>query len=131
MSLPYCSRVGVTSTPSSRQTRPPQTPPSKHMAENLPALPPFPFSILPITGLSGVSPPGTQPMPCISVVLMAQYLNVRKRKLGTIISFRLSISYSMIVRTQVHSPRGIFAWSTQITSNKPSPAAVPLYLCTN
>jgi hypothetical protein len=28
---------------------------------------------------------GLEPMPCISVALMAQYLNVRQRKLGTII----------------------------------------------
>jgi hypothetical protein len=27
---------------------------------------------------------GLEPMPCISVALMAQYLNVRQRKLGTI-----------------------------------------------
>jgi hypothetical protein len=30
-------------------------------------------------------PPGLEPMSCISVALMAQYLNVRQRKLGTII----------------------------------------------
>ncbi len=33
----------------------------------------------------------------------------------------------MIVRSQVHCPREIFAWSTQITSNKTSPAVVPLH----
>jgi hypothetical protein len=68
---------------------------------------------------------GLIPMPCISVTLMAQYLNIRQRKLGTIII--QTISYSMIVRTQVHCPRAI-VWSTQVTSNKPSPAVVPLHL---
>ncbi len=33
----------------------------------------------------------------------------------------------MIVRTQGHCPRGILAWPTQITSNTPSPAIVPLH----
>jgi hypothetical protein len=32
-----------------------------------------------------VSPPGLEPMPRTSEALMAQYLNVRQRKLGTII----------------------------------------------
>jgi hypothetical protein len=32
-----------------------------------------------------------------------------------------SASYSTTVRTQGYCPRGIFAWPTQITSNKPSP----------
>jgi hypothetical protein len=37
----------------------------------------------------------------------------------------------MILQTQGHCPGEIFAWPTQITSNKPSPAIVPLCLCTN
>ncbi len=74
-------------------------------------------------------PLGLEPMPYTSVALVA-YLNVRLRKLGTI-SFRLSTSYSMILRTQGHCLRGIYAWPTQITSNKPSPAVVPLQLCNN
>jgi hypothetical protein len=45
-----------------------------------------------------LSPLGLEPM---SVAPMAQYLNAPQRKLGTI-RFRLSISYSMIVRTQAH-----------------------------
>jgi hypothetical protein len=65
-----------------------------------------------------------------SVTLMAQYLKVRQRKLGTIIIQTASISFSMIVRPQGHCPRGIFAWPTQITSNKPSPEIVPLHFCT-
>ncbi len=32
-----------------------------------------------------MSPPGLEPMPRTSEALMAQYLNVRQRKLGTII----------------------------------------------
>jgi hypothetical protein len=32
-----------------------------------------------------VSPTGLEPMPCTSEALAAQYLNVRQRKLGTII----------------------------------------------
>ena len=40
-------------------------------------------------------------------------------------SFSLSISYSMIVRTQRHCPWEIFAWPTQIISNKPR----PLHIC--
>ncbi len=51
-------------------------------------------------------PLGLEPMPYTSEALVAQYLNVRQRKLGTII-IRLSTSYSMIVRTQAHCPRGI------------------------
>ncbi len=50
-------------------------------------------------------------------------------KLDTI-PLRLSKSYSMIVRTKVHCPRGIFAWPAQITSIKPSPVVRivnPLY----
>ncbi len=61
---------------------------------------------------------------------MAQYLNVRQRKLGTIIIQTVHI-LQMIVQIQVHCPRVIFAWSIQITSNKPCPAVVPLHLCTN
>ncbi len=37
----------------------------------------------------------------------------------------------MIVRTQRHCPWEIFAWPTQIISNKPSPAILPLHLCIN
>ncbi len=32
-----------------------------------------------------MSPTGLEPMPCTSEALIAQYLNVRQRKLGTII----------------------------------------------
>ncbi len=63
-------------------------------------------------------------MPCISVALMDQYLDVRQRKLGTIII--------QTVHIQQHDSADTgFAWSTQITSNKPSPAIVSLHLCTN
>jgi hypothetical protein len=75
------------------------------MPENLPALPPPFFNssdrrlymeldLQSFIGEVKVStdidhfPPGTQvtqPMPCISVALMAQYMNVRQRKFGTII----------------------------------------------
>jgi hypothetical protein len=45
------------------------------------------------------------------VAIMVQYLNVRLRKLGTIIirTVQVSISYSMIVRSQAHCPTGNFA----------------------
>ncbi len=51
-----------------------------------------------------------EPMSHISVTLTVQYLNVHKRKLGTIIIQIVlkvsisSISYGMIVRTQTHCP---------------------------
>jgi hypothetical protein len=51
---------------------------------------------------------GTEPMPHTSVALTAQYLNVRQRKLGTILPFILSISCSMKVRTQAHCPWRLF-----------------------
>ncbi len=35
------------------------------------------------------------------------------------------------MRTQGHWPRQILSWPTQITSNKPSPALIPLHLCAN
>jgi hypothetical protein len=63
-----------------------------------------------------VSPMGLEPMPCTSEALTAQYLNVRQRKLGTI-SFILSISYSMIVRSQAHCPMGNFCMGNPSTSN--------------
>ncbi len=50
-----------------------------------------------------------------------------------LLSFILSMSYSMTqcgYRYQAHfCTRGILAWPTQITSNKPSPPVVPLHLC--
>jgi hypothetical protein len=48
------------------------------------------------------SPTGTRTHVHISVALVAQYLNVRQLKLGTIIIQTVHVSYGMIVRTQVH-----------------------------
>ncbi len=51
-------------------------------------------------------------MPCTSEAVNAQYLNVRQHRLGTIIiqtvHYPVSISPSMIVRSQAHCPRGKF-----------------------
>jgi hypothetical protein len=49
-----------------------------------------------------------------SEALTALYLNVHQRKLGIII-IRLSISYSMIVRSQAHCPRGTLPGSSTVT----------------
>jgi hypothetical protein len=48
------------------------------------------------------SPTGPRIHVHISVALVAQYLNGRQLKLGTIIIQTVLVSYSMIVRTQVH-----------------------------
>ncbi len=53
--------------------------------------------------------------PYTSVALMAQYLNVRQRKLNTIIIQTVHILLHDSVWTQGHRPGGIFAWRTQIT----------------
>ena len=49
---------------------------------------------------------GLEPMPCISVALMAQYLNVRQRKLGTI-----------IIQTVLHHDRADKGRTFSSTSN--------------
>jgi hypothetical protein len=59
-------------------------------------------------------------MPCISVALMAQYLNVRQH---TIIIQTVHILHHDIEDTG-SLPKRDFAWSTQMTSNKPSPTVV-------
>jgi hypothetical protein len=47
-------------------------------------------------------PTGTRTHVRISVALVAQYLNVRQLKLGTIIIQTVHVSYSMIVWSQAH-----------------------------
>jgi hypothetical protein len=55
------------------------------------------------------------------VTLAEKYLNVRQRKLGITVYYH----------SDCQCLRGIFAWPTQIPFVKPSPAVVPLQLCTN
>jgi hypothetical protein len=79
--------------------------------------------------LPNFPPVGLEPMPLVTVALTAQYLNVRQRKLGTIIIH--SLSYSIKVRSQIHCLRRNLCMGIPTTFKWPSPAVVPLYLCTN
>ncbi len=64
-----------------------------------------------------------------AVALMVQYVNVRQHKLGTVIIHTVHIPQHDRADTG-SLPKKDFALPTQITSNKPSQAVVPLYLCT-
>ncbi len=62
-----------------------------------------------------IFPLGPVPYTLVALTDLSAYLNVRQRKLGTIViqTVQVSISYRMIVRTQGDCPREIIAWATQ------------------
>jgi hypothetical protein len=66
-----------------------------------------------------------EPLPYTSVALMAQYLNVRQRKLGTIIIQTVHILQNESCGHRVTALEGFSHVPTLITSDKPSPAVVP------
>jgi hypothetical protein len=67
----------------------------------------------------------------ISVVKNArEFLNCSTDRWETIITCTIK-GLAATCRSFRHCPRGIYAWPAQITSNKPSPAIIPLHLCTN
>jgi hypothetical protein len=65
-------------------------------------------------------PRGLEPMSHTSVALAAQYLNVRQRKLGTIINQTVHILHHYIVRTRVHCPWRTFSSTIKLLPNTPA-----------
>ncbi len=67
----------------------------------------------------------------ISVALIAQYLNVRQRKLGTIIIQTVRILQHYSAYTGSLPMEDFFKAQSNLLSKYPSPAEVPLYHRTN
>ena len=61
--------------------------------------------------LPNVPPAGLEAMPHVTVALTAQYLNVRQRKLGTIIIKNVHILKHKSALTQAHCLRGNLSMS--------------------
>ncbi len=74
-----------------------------------------------------MSPTGLEPMPRTSEAIMAQYLNVRQRKLGTFIFQTVHIlQHDSTVTGSL--PNGELFKGNPHTSNKPSLTVEPLHL---
>jgi hypothetical protein len=78
-----------------------------------------------------LSPQGLEPMSRISVSSIAQYLNVRQRKLGTIIIQTVRILQHDSAHTGSLPMEDFFKAQSKLLSKYPSPAVVPLHHRTN
>jgi hypothetical protein len=70
-------------------------------------------------GITQCPPTGLELLSCTQGILMAHYLNVRQRKLGTIIIQIVHIQQHdfTVTGSLLSAQEGIFAWATQPTSN--------------